>query len=68
MMISGKEYGQRTGLKQAMRQLVVGGTQIGSTHHRDPSRAGANENEVEVDLPEPKRSSSVPRQDAMLNP
>lgn len=70
MMISGKEYGQRTGLKQAMRQLVVGGTQIGSTHHRDPSRAGANENEVEVevDLPEPKRSSSVPRQDAMLDP
>ena len=34
MMIWGVQQSQRTGLKQALRQLVVGGTQIGSTQPR----------------------------------
>lgn len=65
MMISGIEHGQRTGLKQAMRQLVVGGTQIGSTHHREASNAAGGE--MEMDAPKVNRSSRAPRQDAMLD-
>ncbi|MES2789926.1 MAG: hypothetical protein V4719_09905 [Planctomycetota bacterium] len=34
VMVSGIEQKQRTGLKQALRQLVVGGTQIGTTQPR----------------------------------
>ena len=40
VLISGIEQKQRTGLKQALRQLVVGGTQIGTTNLRQPILTG----------------------------
>jgi len=41
VMVSGKEQQQRVGLKQTLRQLVVGGTQIGATQPRQAQRRAA---------------------------
>lgn len=47
-MINGIEVKQRTGLKPMLRQLVVGGTQIGSTQPRQKS--DRNQEELESEL------------------
>ena len=56
VMVSGKETSQRIGLKQTLRQLVVGGTQIGSTQPRQAKRR----DEDMIDQDEPESGAIVP--------
>ena len=50
-MIAGKESKQRSGLKQALRQLVVGGTQIGTTQTRQERPKTDETLESELSIP-----------------
>ena len=71
MMIRGIEQGQRTGLRQALRQLVVGGTQIGSTQPRStsPRKAQPEEGEPlesELIIPTDFRTESPSEDDLLM--
>jgi hypothetical protein len=64
VLISGIEQSERTGLKQALRQLVVGGTQIGTTNPKPPQEKLQPDDSIE--LPDLDDSLIAPRQEAML--
>ncbi|MDB5336373.1 MAG: hypothetical protein JWN70_1992 [Planctomycetaceae bacterium] len=70
MMIGGIEQSQRTGLRQALRQLVVGGTQIGATQPRQTSSRKEQLDdgetlETELIIPTDLRTES-PNEDELL--
>lgn len=71
VMVSGKEQRDRAGLKQALRQLVVGGTQIGSTQpryakNRKDEDLDAEDSESDAIVPASYKSESVSQDELMM--
>lgn len=70
VMVSGKEQKDRAGLKQALRQLVVGGTQIGSTQPRQTTKPGDELDpetlESDVIIPAGYKSEGVSQDELMM--